>query len=303
MRRLPPLGSIQAFVQAARLGSLKAAADSLALSSPALTRRIQSLEQFVGAALFERQHNVVQLNARGSSFLGEIEPHLDALAMAVERVTEEGRAVRIRLAVPSLFASQRLVPALASLRREHPNLLIEVDTGAARLSRLSDGVDAAIAITEEVDPRHYSRVIEQGRIIAIAARSMVEGEGLVRHPADLGRMPVLLHREMPKAFDEWRKAAGFPGLEPAEYSFYDAGQLILDAAAEGLGIAFMLESHLKSSADPRLVQVFGETAQSPYSYWFACTPSALERRGVRILHDWIFDRSGLVAGGGASEAA
>ena len=39
MRRLPPLTAIEAFVQVARLGSVKAAAEALSLSSPALTRR------------------------------------------------------------------------------------------------------------------------------------------------------------------------------------------------------------------------------------------------------------------------
>jgi LysR family glycine cleavage system transcriptional activator len=51
----------------------------------------------------------------------------------------------------------------------------------------------------------------------------------------------------------------------------------------------MLESHLACSADDRLKQLFGETAESPYSYWFACTPAAFERRAVRIFHDWLFD--------------
>ncbi len=50
MRRLPPLGSIEAFVQVARLGSIKAAAEELALSAPALSRRVQSLERFLSKA-------------------------------------------------------------------------------------------------------------------------------------------------------------------------------------------------------------------------------------------------------------
>ena len=40
MRRLPPLTAIEAFVQVARLGSVKAAAEELAVSSPALSRRV-----------------------------------------------------------------------------------------------------------------------------------------------------------------------------------------------------------------------------------------------------------------------
>lgn len=292
LKRLPPLGSIQAFVEVARLGSLKAAADTLALSSPALTRRIQSLEQFMGAALFERQHNSVQLNARGEAFLGEVQPHLDALALAIDRATDDSRSLRIRIAVPSLFASQRLMPRLPSLRERHPNLLIDVDTGANRISRLGEGVDAAIAITHGVEDRHYARVLERGRIVAIGSRRLVDGADPLRRLHDLRRVPVLLHREMPNAFDIWCKTVGLTDLEPAHITYFDAGQLILDAAAEGLGVAFMLESHLASAGDERLVRIFAESAESPYAYWFACPPAALGRRGVKLFHDWLFDHFG-----------
>jgi len=290
VRRLPPLGSIQAFVAVARFGSLKAAADWLALSSPALTRRVQALENFVGAPLFDRQHNSVALNARGSAFLAEVEPHVDAVALAVERVSETPISMRLRIAVPSLFAAQRLIPALPDLRIRQPRLTIDLDTAPNRLSRLAEGADAAIAITERVDDRYYARVLERGRIIAIAPRGLVQGEDALRDLSDIRRVPILLHRQMPEAFSIWRKAAGMPGLEPAQVNFFDAGQLMLDAAAGGLGIAFMLDSHLACSTDDRLVQLFETSANSPYAYWFACQPAALERRPVRIFHDWLFER-------------
>jgi LysR family glycine cleavage system transcriptional activator len=286
---LPPLGAIQAFVHVARLGSLKAAADTLALSSPALTRRIQALEEFLETPLFERQHNSMLLNPQGQIFLSDIAPHVDAMAAAVDRVAAPARGMRLRIAVPSLFASQRLVQSLGSLRDRHPNLQIDVDTGANRLGRLNDGIDAAIAIASDVDPKLYSRILEKGRIVAIGSRSFKEGEAALMQPSDIERVPILLHRDMPNNFDEWRKAAGLPDLEPAAVSYYDAGQLILDAAAEGLGVAFMLDSHLSCSNDDRLTQIFDQTVESPYAYWFACASGALSRRPVRAFHDWLFD--------------
>ncbi|QNP43429.1 LysR family transcriptional regulator [Sphingomonas daechungensis] len=286
MRRLPPLGSIQAFVHAARLGSIKAAADSLALSSPALTRRIQSLEQFIGTSLFERQSNSVHLNARGKAFLADIEPHIEALSSAVARVGETER-MRIRIAVPSLFASQRLMPLLPELRHRHPELSIDVDTGADRIARLGEGLDAAIAITDKVDEKLYSRMLERGSIVAIGSRDLLD---VVRTPADLRNVQILLHRDLPKGFDAWRTSIGMPELEPAEISYFDAGQLILDAAAGGLGIAFMLDSHLKASNDSRLVQFFGRSAVSPYAYWFACNRQGLDRKPIRIFHNWLFEQ-------------
>lgn len=288
MRRLPPVGSMQAFVEVARQGSLKAAADQLALSSPALTRRIQSLEQFVGVSLFERQHNGIQLNPRGAAFYAEIAPHIDAMAQAVERMQDPAREMRLRVAVPSLFASQRLMPALSSLRAEHPTMIVEVDTGPNRMARLGDDLDAVIAIASAIDVKHYSRLLERGTVVAIGSRELIDGRGNAFEAADLQGMPILLHRDMPEAFDHWRRAAGLAQLNVGSVIRYDAGQLVLDAAAGGMGVAFMHESHIRHSSDPRLVQLFERKVTSPYSYWFVCTPEALERRPVRLFHDWLF---------------
>src|SRR3546814_8396998 len=89
MRRLPPLTAIEAFVQVARLGSIKAAAQELALSAPALSRRIQALERFIGRPLFDRRHQSMQLNSDGERLLSQIAPALDSLSDAVEAMRSE----------------------------------------------------------------------------------------------------------------------------------------------------------------------------------------------------------------------
>ena len=289
MRRLPPLTAIEAFVQVARLGSVKAAAEALALSSPALSRRIQALERFVGHPLFERRHQAVHLNPDGERLMAEIGPAIDALALAMERATGSVEVMRLRLAVPSLFASQRLMPKLPDLRELHPDLHIDIDTGSNRVARLDEGLDAAIAITTEVDPSLYSRRIDSNCVVAIGSRALQEGPDAITEPAQLAGATIFLHRDMPDSFAYWRDAIGLPDLQPAAIDHFDSGQLILDAAAQGLGVAFMLESHLYGSGDERLVRLFDHKVESPYSYWFACRRSALKRKPVRIFHDWLFE--------------
>lgn len=289
MRRLPPLTAIEAFVQVARLGSLKAAAEALSLSSPALSRRIQALERNLGHPLFERRHQGVHLNPDGERLLTEIGPSLDSLAAAMERAAGNREMMRLRLAVPSLFASQRLMPSLPDLRERHPDLHIDLDTGPNRLARLDDGLDAAIAITTDIDPSLYSRRIDNNCVVAIGSRAQQEGPNAIADPAQLAGATIFLHRDMPETFAYWRAAIGMPDLQPAAIDHFDSGQLILDAAAQGLGVAFMLESHLKAAGDERLVRLFDHKVESPYSYWFACRRSALARRPVRIFHDWLFD--------------
>src|ERR1700759_4519748 len=72
VRRLPPLTAVEAFVQVARLGSVKAAAEELALSSPALSRRVQAMERFIGRPLFARRHQSMTLNEDGERLLHRI---------------------------------------------------------------------------------------------------------------------------------------------------------------------------------------------------------------------------------------
>lgn len=289
MRRLPPLTAIEAFVQVARLGSIKAAAEELALSSPALSRRVQALERFIGKPLFERRHQALKLNADGERLLQSIAPALDTMSDAVEAMTSGVELLRLRLGVLPLFATQRLLPRLGELKRRHPELHLDVDTGGHGTTRLGDGLDAAIVIAREVDPMLYARRLDRNRVYVIGHRALVEGPNAVTRPEQMSGMTVLLHRDMPETFSEWRAAAGFPGLEPLAFDYFDSGSLMLEAAAQGLGVAFMLESHYEAAHDSRLVQLFGITVESDYSYWFACRPRALQTRPVRLFHDWLVE--------------
>ncbi|MDQ8755817.1 LysR substrate-binding domain-containing protein [Sphingosinicella sp. LHD-64] len=292
MKRLPPLTAIEAFVQTARLGSVKAAADALALSSPALTRRIQALERHVNRPLFERRHQSIHLNEDGERLLAEVGPVLDELGQALERATGGGAHLRLRLGVLPLFASYRLMPRLPELKQLHPELHLDLDTGAGAVGRLEDGLDAAIILAREPEPGLYAHELGLNRVIAIGASKFAEGPEALADPGQLAGMTALIHRDLPNAFDYWREAAGVPDLHMAETDMFDSGQLLLNAAIQGLGVAFMFEMHLEGAHDERLAQLFGIAAESPYAYWFVCRRAALNRRAVRIFRDWLVGTPG-----------
>ena len=292
MRRLPPLGAIEAFVQVARLGSVKAAAEELALSAPALSRRVQSLERFIGKPLFARRHQAMALNADVERLLTQIAPALDALSDAVEMMTSSTEVLRLRLGVLPLFASQRLFPRLGELRAAHPQLHLDIDTAGHGIARLGDGLDAVIALAREIDPTLYARRLDRNWVYVIGARSLVEGPNALTDPAQIAGLTALIHRDMPHTSTAGRPAAGLEDVEPAAIDLFDSGQLMLEAAAQGLGIAFMLESHYQDANDPRLAHLFDIEVESPYSYWFVCRPRALQQRPVRMFHDWLIKTIG-----------
>jgi LysR family glycine cleavage system transcriptional activator len=295
MRRLPPLTAIEAFVAVARLGSVKSAAQELALSAPALSRRVQTLERFLGRPLFDRRHQAMVPNGDGERLLAQIAPVLDQLSDAVESMTSAVEVLRLRLGVLPLFASQRLFPRLAELRGAHPEIHLDIDTGAHGVSRLGEGLDAVIALARDIDPGLYARRLDRNMVYVIGGRSLIERAEPIVRPEQLATLTALVHREMPDTFTAWRQAAGLHDIEPMAVDHFDSGALMLEAAAQGLGVAFMHESHFQDAADPRLVRLFEIEVVSPYSYWFVCRPRALQLKQVRIFRDWLIGALGSEA--------
>jgi LysR family transcriptional regulator, glycine cleavage system transcriptional activator len=286
MRRLPPLRSLEAFVRVAKLGSAKAAASELSLSAPALSRRLKALEDFMDKPLFDRRSQAMVLNADGDALLEAIEPALDAMAEAVEELSGTGGEYRLRLGVLPLFGTQRLIPRLPELRKTFPKLHIDVDTSPHAENLLGDVVDAAIIIASEVDSKLYSVRLDHNMIYAIASKELAAEQNIAT-PADLSKQTVMVHSDMPQIFAHWCREVGEPKLKPLAIDHLDSGPLMLEAAANGLGVAIMHGGHYSDAKDPRLVRLFNMEIESPYSYWFVCRPRALQRRAVKIFHEWL----------------
>jgi len=291
-RRLPPLRALEAFMRTVRLGSARAAAEEIGLSPSALSRRITNLEEFVGKKLFTRARQSMQLTDEGQAFYEAVNPHLESLARAVESQSDDVSLLRLRLGVLPMFGSQRLFPRLGELRKRHPLLHIDIDTAPHLEDRVGDTLDAAIILSRGPASGLHAVRLDHNLVHAICSRDVASKVGTEIDGSSLERQTFLIHNELPESFVAWKKANRLEDMEPAAIDHYDSGQLMLEAAAQGLGIAIMHDDHLRRAADNRLTNLPGAEVQSPYSYWFVCKPTALETRPVRLFHDWLV-RAGL----------
>lgn len=292
IRRLPPLRSLEAFIRVVRAGSAKTAAAELALSPSALSRRLGALEDFVGKPMFERKHQALKLTEEGQQLYDAVAPLIDEMADRVDRLIDTGKVMRLRLGVLPLFGSQRLFPRLGELRKLHPQLHIDIDSGHSAETKLGDTIDAAIVLSEGPDAALHSVRLDHNRVHAITSKELAEELGDRPDVAKLSKQTFLVHNDLPMSFEAWKKALHLEKLEPAAIDHFDSGQLILEAAAQGLGVAIMHDDHYHRSHDPRLAQLYDIDVDSPYSYWFVCRPRALQSRPVRLFHDWML-RAGL----------
>ena len=286
-RRLPPLRALEAFVRVVRLGSARAAAEELGLSPSALSRRIGNLEDFVGKKLFTRARQVMKLTDEGRAFYEAVSPQLEALADAVEGQRENMSLLRLHLGVLPLFGSQRLFPRLPELRRLHPRLHLDIETGAHLETRVGDTLDCAIILTRKPDASFHAVRLDHNTVHAICSHELAAEIGPFPDREKLSKQTFLTHTELPDSFTAWKSAIGLADLEPAAIDHFDSGQLILEAAAQGLGVAIMHDEHFRRAADARVARLFDIRVESPYSYWFICRPKDLENRPLRLFHDWL----------------
>ena len=176
-RRLPPLRALEAFMRTVRLGSARAAAAEIGLSPSALSRRLGNLEEFTGKQAVLARGQTMKLTDEGRAFYDAVNPHLDALAAAVENQSENLQLLRLRLGVLPLFGTQRLFPRLPELRRLHPRLHIDIDTGPHLIDRVGDTLDAAILLTTRPEAGFHAVQLDHNTVHAICNRDLADELG------------------------------------------------------------------------------------------------------------------------------
>ena len=211
----------------------------------------------------------MKLTDEGQAFYEAITGPLEDLAAAIDGQMDRASVLRLHLGVPSLFGGQRLFPRLPELRKLHPRLHIDIDTGTHLDERVGDTLDAAIILAKEPGPSFHAVRLDHNRVYAITSKQLAAEIGPTPDAERLSKQTILLHDDLPESFDAWKKALGLEGLEPAAIDHFDSGQ------------------HFNRAHDDRLANLYDIPVESPYSYWFICRPRALESRPVKIFHDWL----------------
>ena len=203
------------------------------------------------------------LNPDGERLLAAIGPALDALGLAMERGDRRARAdaaaarraAALRLAAAdAASAAAARAASRSSHRHRHRR--------PTRLARLDEGLDAAIVLATAGRSRPLcAPARQQPRRRDRRARAGRGPDALTRRRATSPTPPCCSTATCPTRSTIWQEAIGVPDLEPAAIDHFDSGQLILEAAAQGLGVAFMFESHLEDAHDDRLVQLFDSRAE------------------------------------------
>lgn len=139
---------LRALVAVAERGTLAAAGDALALSTPAISAQLAKLEETLGSELFDRTHKPIRLTQSGQAVLARAREILDLHDRLAEAIDEPAELVGTFVlgSIPTALTS--VIPrALIALRAAHPRLQVRIHHGLSpsfvEMIRQGD-VDAAI---------------------------------------------------------------------------------------------------------------------------------------------------------------
>ena len=289
-RRLPPLPAIEAFLFAARSPSFRAAAQQLALSPSAFSRRLQTLEAFVGVALFERSAPPT-LTQAGRRYYGAIAGRLDEILAATEDLRASPDDKRVTLLSPQSLAINWLMPRISDFIDRHPELDVDIvigtDLNALRLGK----ADVALASSLRDFAGLPNDPMVALEAVVVAPRTLAAGRP---PPASLSELSgyKLLGLEKPADFwSRWLSLAGYDGPALAEPTRYETWGLMYEAAANGFGLTIAVSALANSYLrEGRLSPCFDITVEYNSGYRIAYASSKTQSRpGVQRLSSWLAD--------------
>jgi DNA-binding transcriptional LysR family regulator len=242
----PGLFELNAVAAISAHRSFRAAATELGISPSALSHAVAALEKRLGVRLINRTTRSVSLSEAGERFLSRISPALREIAGALEDVNEfrDTPAGTLRINLKERAAYQILRPVVAKFLRRYPDMNVEMIMEGRHIDIVAEGFDAGIRLAEAV-PQDMVAVAcgPDSRFIVVGAPGYFAQASLPKSPSDLlrhecirRRMPGgrLYHWEFEKRGEEI--AVDVPGRLTLDHD-----GLMVEAAVEGLGLAFISE--------------------------------------------------------------
>jgi DNA-binding transcriptional LysR family regulator len=276
------MDALAALLAAADSGSFTGAAETLGVTHGSVSRRIATLEAWIGVPLFERHGRGVRLTPAGQRFAAETRQALGTLSRSAEqwRPWRGRQTVRVSL-VPS-FAQLWLLPRLADLERDdlHLDLRIEhrVSDLDARESDIAirygsgrwDGLDARLLFAETLKPAAAPGIARKIGAKA-ASRSLLEHALL--HDSDIRQWRTWLAEDGVRYRPRW---------QDRRFEDYD---MVLTAAEAGLGIALLrLPLGQQWLTHKRLVTLGTRVGANPSAHYI-CTRAGETRPAVVAARD------------------
>jgi DNA-binding transcriptional LysR family regulator len=284
------------FLAVAGAGSLSGAGQQLGVNTTTVLRRVASLEEDLGARLFERERTGYRLTAAGEKLVDALEP-VDRRLSALPRdfaATGEGNDGTVCLSASDVLASHIIVPGLMAFRETHPGLELELVTepriggaGAApRIGNPMKDVDVALRAARPTQGDMLMRKVGDMAYGLYASPSYLEAQGRPAKMSDLADHDMIgfPHAEMPLGPVWWMSRAE----KPARVAFRSSS-VAARAEAARLGLGLTALPCIYGDQESELSRVFGPDLLGALELWLMARNDLAQVAHVRAVMEYLVD--------------
>ncbi len=286
--------AMQVFVSVADSGGFAPAARALAMSPPAVTRAIASLEDRLGTRLFRRTTRSVQLTESGERFLLDCRRILLDLEEAEEAAVGSHAAPRgaLRITAPALFGRLFVTPILTDFLDRYP--LVDAQTlFVDRIVNLMDeGLDVAIRIGHLPDSSLTAVHVGSVRLVTFGAPEYLRKHGCPRRPEELTGHRLVQSRAL-GAGREWPyydgdRTISVPVAPRLQINTNDA---VIEAVSRGWGLSRLLSYQVARGArDGYLQTILADFEPPPLPIHIVHQEGRMVSAKLRAFVDFMAER-------------
>lgn len=233
-RKLPPLKMLQTLEAVVRLRGISAAAKDLGVTHGAVSKQIALLEEWLGRALFDREHRRFRPFEETTEFAIAIASCFDQLEGATGRLNSARCPLKV-LAHAS-FAMHWLVPRLEQFYARNPDVDVHVQTRQTGEDPWPSSFDVAIMRGDgklgnwesfRLIQEHITLLTTPARAAALAENGI---EGLIGET-------LAVSDTRPNEMEQWLKVAHLPPLPRWRQRRFGHFHTALMAVLNGQGVA------------------------------------------------------------------
>ncbi|HEV3423199.1 MAG TPA: LysR substrate-binding domain-containing protein [Paraburkholderia sp.] len=285
MRRLPPLNALQIFETVARHRSFTRAADHLCLTQGAVSRQIQTLEEYYGFPLFTRHAKGLVLTMEGEQLLPTVIDSFSRIEEISLRLTRQ--RTDLALKVPTCLM-RWILPKIMRFQAEYPDIQLQLTTTWQHdVDFQVEPFDAAIIYGSSPGADVHSIALFDEQLTPVCAPSLLEAKP-IDSVADLARHTLLHPTRDHRDWKMWLAYAHAPQIDADLGQSFETLDLATNAATQGFGVAISDCSLVSEDvASKRLAMPFNIVLTTGARYYFVYPDSLTHQHKVNLFREWI----------------
>lgn len=278
------LGALRAAEAVSRLGSLRAAADELGVTTGAVSQQIIKLEAQLGRPLFDRRPKGLVPNEAGDALTAHLADGFAALARGVA-LARRRPTDAITISVAPVFAGKWLVWRMGHFTQAHTGIRVRIDASVDLVEPHAGMVDACIRVGRGDWPGVEAERLFPQRVFPVCAPEVAER---LREPRDLTGVPIIREPHTMFGWNVWLGPNGMDEEQLGDGPVFSDASLCLDAAVAGQGVFLAWETLAQDALQMgRLTAPFPGRFRTGISYWFV-EPKGLRRSPqVEAFRTWL----------------